>query len=81
MATWHGFVGAIVAAQSAITGRDPKVVPITSAEYPTPARRPANSELDNGLFAQTFGLRAEPWEKWVASTVKALLSEPEDATT
>jgi dTDP-4-dehydrorhamnose reductase len=79
--TWHGFVGAIVAAQSAITGRDPKVVPITSAEYPTPARRPANSELDSGLFAQTFGVRAEPWEKRVASTVKALLSEPEDATT
>jgi dTDP-4-dehydrorhamnose reductase len=61
--TWYGFATRIVAAQAPITGRKPRVTAITTAEYPTPARRPANSELDSGLFAQTFGFRAGPWEQ------------------
>ena len=59
--TWHGFASRIVAAQVPLTGRSPRVTPITTAEYPLPARRPANSELDCGLFARTFGIRARPW--------------------
>ena len=61
MTTWHGFATRIVAAQAPITGRKPPVIPITTADYPTPARRPANSELDSGLFVRTFGVRARPW--------------------
>src|SRR5438132_721743 len=53
--TFHGFASRIVAAQAPITGAKPRVTAITSAEFPTPARRPANSELDCGLFARTFG--------------------------
>jgi dTDP-4-dehydrorhamnose reductase len=59
--TWHGFAARIVAAQAPITGRKPRVTAIASAAYPTSARRPANSELDSGLFARTFGVRARPW--------------------
>jgi dTDP-4-dehydrorhamnose reductase len=61
--TWHAFATRIVAAQAPITGRKPRVTAITTAEYPTPARRPANSELDSGLFARTFGVRAQPWDE------------------
>src|SRR5205823_463635 len=42
--TWHGFASCIVAAQAPLTGRNPRVTAITTAEFPTPARRPANSE-------------------------------------
>ena len=42
--SWCGFTEAIVAA----AGLSCKVLPISSAEYPTPARRPANSVLDTG---------------------------------
>ena len=71
MTTWHGFATRIVAAQAPLTGRKPRVTAITTAEYPTPARRPANSELDSGLFAKTFGFRARPWEQEADATVRA----------
>jgi dTDP-4-dehydrorhamnose reductase len=58
--TWHGFASRIVAAQAPLTGRSPRVTAITAAEFPTPARRPVNSELDCALFARTFGFRARP---------------------
>ena len=40
--TWHGFASRIVAVQAPITGRNPRVTPITTADYPLAARRPAN---------------------------------------
>jgi dTDP-4-dehydrorhamnose reductase len=72
--TWHGFATRIVAAQAPLTGRKPRVTAITTAEYPTAARRPANSELDCGLFAQTFGFRARPWEQETDAVVRALVT-------
>jgi dTDP-4-dehydrorhamnose reductase len=69
--TWHGFASRIVAAQAPITGAKPRVTAITSAEFPTPARRPANSELDCRLFARTFGFGGRPWtEETDAITVQ-----------
>jgi dTDP-4-dehydrorhamnose reductase len=38
-----------------------RVVPITTAEYPTPARRPAYSVLSNSLLRRTFGLELPDW--------------------
>jgi dTDP-4-dehydrorhamnose reductase len=72
--TWHGFATRIVAAQAPLTGRKPRVTAITTPEYPTPARRPANSELDSGLFAQTFGFRARPWAEEADAIVRALVA-------
>lgn len=37
------------------------VQPIPSSEYPTPARRPANSRLDCGKIAETFGIEPPDW--------------------
>jgi dTDP-4-dehydrorhamnose reductase len=72
--TWHGFASRIVEAQRPFTGRSPSVVPIRTEEYPTPATRPANSELDSSLFGRTFGFTARPWETAVDTTVARLLS-------
>ena len=74
--SWHGFAVAIVAAQAAFTGRHPPVDAITTADFPTPAKRPANSELDSDLFAATFGWRAAPWRDRVTETVAHLLGTP-----
>lgn len=74
--SWHGFAQRIVARQSALTGRNPPVVAIGTADYPTPARRPANSAFDCSRFAEVFGLRARPWgdaaDEVTTTVVKAL---------
>jgi dTDP-4-dehydrorhamnose reductase len=74
--TWHGFAAEIVEAQAGLTGRRPRVVPITTSEYPRPARRPANSVLDSSRFQRTFGLRAADWRERTRSVVAALVSGP-----
>ncbi|MFC7396681.1 dTDP-4-dehydrorhamnose reductase [Chelatococcus sp. GCM10030263] len=71
--TWHGFATAIVAAAQPFTGRSPTVKAITTADYPTPARRPANSELDSSRFAEAFGFRAAPWQQRVEDCVSGLM--------
>lgn len=49
--TWHGFADAIMKA----AGLACSVIPISSAEYPTPARRPANSVLSCAKLTGRFG--------------------------
>lgn len=71
--TWHGFASRIIAAAAPITGRHPRVIAIKTADYPTAARRPANSHLDCGLFARTFGFSAPHWAEEVDLTTLALV--------
>jgi dTDP-4-dehydrorhamnose reductase len=54
--SWHGFTEAILAraALGNPLGKPCSVQAITTADYPTPARRPANSALDCGKFMQQF---------------------------
>ncbi|KFC63296.1 TDP-rhamnose synthetase, NAD(P)-binding protein [Bosea sp. LC85] len=73
--TWHGFASAIIAEQARFTGRHPVVEAITTADYPTPARRPANSVLDSSLFATTFGYRAKPWQERMREVVASLMAQ------
>ena len=79
VATWHAFASRIVAAQAPLTGRKPPVTAITTADFPTPARRPANSELDSSLFERTFGFRARRWEDETDETVRALFAANQKA--
>ncbi|MFT0858603.1 dTDP-4-dehydrorhamnose reductase [Ancylobacter sp. G4_0304] len=74
---WHGFAEAIIEAGAPLTGRRPEVAAIATADYPTPARRPANSELSSDAFADTFGLRSAPWRERAAQTVRQLLGTPQ----
>jgi dTDP-4-dehydrorhamnose reductase len=57
--SWCGFARAIF--DAGILPTAPSVKPIPSSDYPTPARRPANSVLANDKFAHTFGFRLPPW--------------------
>lgn len=59
--TWHGFAAEIFR-QAAIRGVTvPRLKAITTADYPTPARRPAYSVLDNSKFIDTFGFALPDW--------------------
>lgn len=57
--SWHGFAQAILDLEGLETSS--RLVPIPSSGYPTPARRPLNSRLDNGKLARVFGLRLPDW--------------------
>ena len=73
--TWHGFAQAIVdTARTHEPLRVREVVPITTAEYPTPARRPANSVLDCSRLKERFGIAARPWREGLTATLQALLA-------
>jgi dTDP-4-dehydrorhamnose reductase len=61
--TWAGFARAIFDRAAKWPGfRVPRVIPIRSAEYPTPARRPANSLLAHEKFSRAFGFAPTGWE-------------------
>jgi len=47
------------------TGRRPMLERITTADYPTPARRPANSRLDTTKLQQAAGWTPRPWRETV----------------
>jgi dTDP-4-dehydrorhamnose reductase len=61
---WHGFASAIVAAarERGMPMQCQEVLPITTAEYPLPSPRPANSRLDGSRLAQRYGLEMPAWE-------------------
>jgi len=60
-ASWADFAQAIFAASAARGGPSASVRPIATADYPTPATRPANSRLDCGLIARTHGVILPDW--------------------
>jgi len=79
VSTWHGFASRVVAVAAPLTGRNPRVTPISTAEYPTAAKRPANSCLDCRSFVQRFGLAPRHWTESVDATTRALIGAPQQA--
>jgi len=56
--TWYDFAQEILRGSQAA----PRVMPIRTAEYPSPAWRPRNSVLDNGKLRQAFGIELPDWK-------------------
>src|SRR5262249_62034848 len=67
--SWFGFAEAIF---ELAAGPRPRLVPIPTSEYPTPARRPANSVLDSSGFARLYGVTARPWRDSLADCLAAI---------
>ena len=63
--TWYGFARAIVSSMR--LAAPPDVVPIPTADYPTPARRPAYTVLSTSRLRDTFGMELPHWEAALAS--------------
>lgn len=61
--SWCGFARAIMAGSLRRGGPSVPVTPITTAEYPTPAKRPANSVLDCDKLKTIFGIETRPWQE------------------
>lgn len=76
--TWCGFARAIFAGAAArsATAPAPAVRAIATADYPTPARRPANSRLDHGAIAAAYGIVPRPWQAALDGILDELVGAP-----
>ena len=74
--TWYDFASAIFQMLAARGERVPEIVPITTAEYPTKAARPANSLLDCARLRDTFAITLRPWREALADCVSELARQP-----
>ena len=77
---WHEYARVVVS-EALSAGRPLKLVPdalraIPSSEYPTPAKRPANSRLDTSKLRRTFGLELPDWQQGVRYVLQQILREP-----
>jgi dTDP-4-dehydrorhamnose reductase len=71
-ATWAEFAAEICDWLRARKGRTVTVEKITTADYPTPARRPANSRLDSGKLASLHGYRMPLWRASLPGVLERL---------
>jgi dTDP-4-dehydrorhamnose reductase len=73
-ASWFTFAKTIVELAGHRIGRSPELIPIQTADYPTPARRPPDTRLDCSAIARAFGVELRPWQQALADTIDSLLS-------
>jgi dTDP-4-dehydrorhamnose reductase len=71
-AVWADFAEAIFEQSARRGGKRPRVRRITTAEYPTPAARPANSRLDCSKMIATLDWPMRPWRQGLASCFEEL---------
>lgn len=64
--SWYAFAQEIARLWDGRT----EVVPVTTAEFPRPAPRPAHSVLDVSRFEQAVGRRVEPWTPGLVATLQ-----------
>jgi dTDP-4-dehydrorhamnose reductase len=74
---WYDYACFVIEAARA-AGKPIRVPPggvrsITTAEYPTPAQRPANSRLNTAKLQATFGLRLPPWQEGLGHILQQIL--------
>jgi len=72
-ATWADFAEAIFAGLRAKGGKTVSLGRITTADYPTPAKRPANSRLSNDKLKQVYGIVLPDWKDATRAVLDRLL--------
>lgn len=65
-ASWADLAAETFDLSARLGGPTARVLPITTADYPTPAKRPANSRLDCGKIETALGWRSLPWRDSLA---------------
>jgi dTDP-4-dehydrorhamnose reductase len=75
--TWHGFAQAIFDEASRRGVKTPALSAITTADYPTPARRPADGRLDCSLITRVHGLQPADWRASLSQCLDTLVGPTE----
>lgn len=73
-ATWCGLAREIFARAAEHGVPAPQVVPVSTAEYPTPARRPANSRLATARIQADYAIVPRPWQAAIRDIVAELMA-------
>jgi dTDP-4-dehydrorhamnose reductase len=73
--TWFDFARKIFELSDGTLGNVPQVEGIPADEYPTPARRPANSGLNCGKLRRIYGITLRPWQDALADMLQLTLAE------
>ena len=76
--SWHGFAAEIMrqAVELQLLAHAPVVTPISTAAFPTPARRPANSQLDCSSAELELGLALPAWREDLRTFLLAAAQAP-----
>ena len=73
--SWHGFAKYIISESllhgASFNAKPENVIPISTSDFPSPAKRPSNSQLDTQKLRDTFKLTLPPWQ----THVKRLITE------
>jgi dTDP-4-dehydrorhamnose reductase len=72
--TWHGLAVATFEEAARFGANVPEVAPILTADWPTPAKRPANSRLDCTRLQEVFGVRLPHWRDSLTRTVGTIFA-------
>src|SRR5690606_1067577 len=70
--SWHGFADTIFAeaVEAGLLQRAPTLQAITTAEFPTPARRPSYSCLDTAALQRDFGISLPDWQQALRNVLR-----------
>lgn len=71
-ASWHELARHIFAEAAPLGGPNPEVEAIGTADYPTPAKRPANSRLDTSRITADYGVTPRDWRAAVRDIIHQL---------
>jgi dTDP-4-dehydrorhamnose reductase len=72
--SWHGLAEAVFEEAASHGLRKPTVAAITTADWPTPVKRPADSRLECGKLARTFGATLPDWRESLRPVVAELMA-------
>lgn len=75
--SWYGFAEEIFrqAQATGLLAKVPRLTAIATADYPTPARRPAYSQLDTTTLTRDFGISLPGWQEGVARVLGELAAQ------
>jgi dTDP-4-dehydrorhamnose reductase len=74
--SWAAFAAEIFAQSGARGGAVAAVRPIATTDYPTPARRPANSLLSHDAIRAAYGIEPRPWQAALGDILDELIGAP-----
>ena len=74
-ASWADFAGEIFKGLEQRTGKSVTIRPISTADYPTPARRPRNSRLSTDKLTATYDIRLPQWRASASDVLDRLIGE------